>query len=173
MFFQPDTYVKFKIGPSVNSEQPPAMNSSWPPLDGAVETGIQLLSHRGGLFTPSKGGGNTAANTTLPHLPNQGQVCATVWVLLKSSYVMVIKIVFQCHRTQVRDNTVDPKWVGEFFKFVAFKTDFLEIEVKDKVAKPNISRIMGKRRVLLSTILPSSTNRQDYSNTPSRLLEVD
>ena len=59
----------------------------------------------------------------------------------------------------MRDSTVDPKWVGEFFKFVAFKTDFLEIEVKDKVAKPNISRIMGKRRVLLSTILPSSTNR--------------
>ena len=63
---------------------------------------------------------------------------------------------FQCHRTQELENSVDPKWVGEFFKFVALQSDTLEIEVKDKVAKPSLSRVLGKRRVVLSTILPPS-----------------
>ena len=29
-------------------------------------------------------------------------------------------------------NSVDPKWVGEFFKFVALRSDTLEVEVKDR-----------------------------------------
>ena len=79
MFFQPDTYVKFKIGPVMSSD--PAMNSSWPPSDGGATTesvgGNPLFStHRGGgFFTPPTFKGNA---TTLPHLPNQGQVTAKV-----------------------------------------------------------------------------------------------
>ena len=109
MFFQPDTYVKFKIGPCGTYAQPEDN-----------QTSIQR--------SPT----HPLSCSTLPLLPHQGQ----------------------CHRTHVQEHSVDPKWVGEFFKFVAFRSDFLEIEVKDKVAKPSLSRILGRRKILLSTILP-------------------
>ena len=47
------------------------------------------------------------------------------------------------------------------FTFVGFPSDVLEIEVKDKFAKagPSISRILGKRKISLSSLFSKSLHR--------------
>ena len=125
MFFQPDTYVKFRIGPygTTGSSSPSEEKGS----------GSSTL-----LRSPTSSFSSQHGRSTLPMLPHQGQ----------------------CYRTQVQGGTMDPKWVGEFFKFIGYGSDYLEIEVKDKVAKskPCLSRILGKRKVQLSSLFPQTPN---------------
>ena len=67
----------------------------------------------------------------------------------------------QNQRTQVLENTTEPSWDHEQFTFVGFPSDVLEIEVKDKFARsgPSISRILGRRKISLSSLFSKSVHR--------------
>ncbi len=61
-------------------------------------------------------------------------------------------------RTEVRRNTVDPAWDRRTeFLFIAYLSDFLEVEIKDKFAKsrPTITRNLGKLKIAISQLLDS------------------
>ncbi len=55
--------------------------------------------------------------------------------------------------------STDPKWTSQQFTFVGFLSDILEVEVKDKFARsrPIISRFLGKRKILLASLLHRAT----------------
>ena len=57
--------------------------------------------------------------------------------------------------------STDPKWTSQQFTFVGFLSDILEVEVKDKFARsrPIISRFLGKRKILLASLLHRATPR--------------
>lgn len=69
-------------------------------------------------------------------LPHHGQVC----------------------RTGIAESTTHPSWPGQF-EFIAYPTDILEFEVKDKFAKsrPIISRFLGRLSVQVSQLLDQCT----------------
>ncbi|KAG8192624.1 hypothetical protein JTE90_017189 [Oedothorax gibbosus] len=69
-------------------------------------------------------------------LPHHGQVC----------------------RTTTADATTTPNWPGQF-EFIAYPSDVLEFEVKDKFAKsrPIISRFLGKFSIQISLLLDQCT----------------
>ncbi|GFV83787.1 e3 ubiquitin-protein ligase HECW1 [Trichonephila clavipes] len=69
-------------------------------------------------------------------LPHHGQVC----------------------RTTIAESTTQPCWPGQF-EFIAYPSDILEFEVKDKFAKsrPIISRFLGKFSIQICLLLDQCT----------------
>lgn len=62
-------------------------------------------------------------------------------------------------RTCVAENTIHPSWASQEFTFIAYPTDVIEFEVKDKFAKsrPIISRFLGRLTVPIQAFMSHCT----------------
>uniref|UniRef100_A0AAY4B7Q5 HECT-type E3 ubiquitin transferase n=1 Tax=Denticeps clupeoides TaxID=299321 RepID=A0AAY4B7Q5_9TELE len=71
----------------------------------------------------------------------------------------------QERRASIISNTTNPVWHGEKHTFVAFMTDILLIEVKDKFAKsrPIIKRFLGQLHVPVQRLLERHTQPLSFS----------
>ncbi|XP_028847053.1 E3 ubiquitin-protein ligase HECW2 [Denticeps clupeoides] len=81
----------------------------------------------------------------------------------------------QERRASIISNTTNPVWHGEKHTFVAFMTDILLIEVKDKFAKsrPIIKRFLGQLHVPVQRLLERQSCTQPLSFSLCRRLPTD
>ncbi|XP_055949305.1 E3 ubiquitin-protein ligase HECW1-like isoform X1 [Argiope bruennichi] len=76
----------------------------------------------------------------------------------KSEGVLLLPHHGQVCRTIIAESTTQPCWPGQF-EFIAYPSDILEFEVKDKFAKsrPIISRFLGKFSIQICLLLDQCT----------------
>lgn len=61
----------------------------------------------------------------------------------------------QVLRTAAAESTVNPRWTRLQFEFIAYPSDMLEFEIKDKFSRPRplMSRFLGKLRVSIQELV--------------------